>query len=182
MSIEHYDATEPIRDILSGLQFSDKLTRLQYIDTKFYLPGDILVKVDRMSMANSLETRAPLLDYRLVEFAAKLPVHLKMNHDTSKYLLKLVLKKYVPDEILTKPKHGFAVPVSEWFKSSLANFTKDILLDKRCHDRGIIKPDVIEKVLKYHAQGRRDYGEWIYSLLMLEMWFQTFMDPTSRRI
>lgn len=180
--LQQHDATAPRREILAQFKTSDKLTRLQLADTKFYLPGDILVKVDRMSMANSLETRAPLLDYRLVEFAVKLPVSLKMQNGVSKYLLRKVLRQYVPESTLAKKKQGFAVPINKWFQSTLNGFTHEVLLDDRCRKRGILNSTVVQQVLKFHAEGRRDYSAWIWMLLNLELWFQTFVDPSTRRI
>ena len=180
-----FGKSDPIRakrELWAQYDKLDKLTRMQLTDTKMYLPGDILVKVDRMSMANSLETRAPLLDYRLVEFAVGLPVSLKIKDGSSKYILKQMLKPHVPPSILTKSKQGFAVPIGSWFQSDLYPYTRDILLDPRSQGRGLFKPGVVEKVLDFHTQGRRDYSEWIYMLLMLELWFQTFVDESTRRI
>jgi asparagine synthase (glutamine-hydrolysing) len=180
--LHKYDAAAPRRQFLSTLKATDKLTRLQFVDTKFYLPGDILVKVDRMSMANSLETRAPLLDYRLVEFAARLPVQLKMQRGVSKYLLKKVLQRHMPADMLTKRKQGFAVPINHWFRTTLNGFAESVLLDDRCRTRGIFNPKVVAQVLKFHQQGQRDYSAWIWMLLNLELWFQTFVDASTRRI
>ena len=176
------DPVQARRELWANYEKLDKLTRMQLTDTKMYLPGDILVKVDRMSMANSLETRAPLLDYRMVEFAVGLPVQLKMKSGVSKYVLKQVLKKYVPPRIMQKSKQGFAVPIGSWFQTSLKGYTRDILLDSRSLGRGLFKPGVVEKVLEFHSNGRRDYSEWIYMLLMLELWFQSFVDIDTRRI
>jgi asparagine synthase (glutamine-hydrolysing) len=176
------DPVQAKRELWANYEKLDKLTRMQLTDTKMYLPGDILVKVDRMSMANSLETRAPLLDYRMVEFAIGLPVNLKMKSGVSKYVLKQVLKNYVPPRIMQKSKQGFAVPIGSWFQTSLAGYTRDILLDSKSRNRGLLKSDVVEKVLQLHSSGRRDYSEWIYMLLMLELWFQSFVDDSTRRI
>lgn len=170
------------RELLSQHKEQGQLSRLQLADLTYYLPSDILVKVDRMSMANSLETRAPLLDYRLVEFAAQLPVSLKMNNGQGKFVLKKVLKRLAPGYNLQKQKQGFAAPIESWFKTALSGYTKGILLDERSTGRGIFKPRMIAKILALHEQGRRDYSEWIYMLLMLELWFQTFVDIPTRRI
>lgn len=170
------------QELLAQVEIEDKLTRLQYLDTKLYLPGDILVKVDRMSMANSLETRAPLLDYRLVEFAWKLPSQLKIRNGISKYLLKKLLRKYIPEKLLVKKKRGFAVPINHWFQTTLNGYTKDILLDSRFTQRGLFRPKVVAKVLDSHAKGRHDYSTWIWMLLNLELWFQTFVDSSTRKI
>src|SRR6185295_8006986 len=107
----------------------DPLSRLQDLDMKSYLPGDILTKVDRMSMANSLEARVPLLDHRLVEFACGLPVDLRMRPGTGKYLLKRALRGCIPDELLTRPKQGFGVPLEAWFSGSIRGFFRDQLGD-----------------------------------------------------
>lgn len=180
--VRQFNAVDMRRNIRAKYQAADKLTRLQMIDLQLYLPGDILVKVDRMSMANSLETRAPLLDYRLMEFAMRLPVSMKMRDGVSKYLLKKLLRKSVPSEILSKSKRGFAVPVNKWFQTDLHQYTKEILLDRRSKERGIVDAKTVEKVLHHHVKGKRDYSEWIYLLLMLELWFQTFMDESTRKI
>jgi asparagine synthase (glutamine-hydrolysing) len=180
--LQKHDPTALRRQILSTIKAKDKLTRLQFVDTKLYLPGDILVKVDRMSMANSLETRAPLLDYRLVEFASRLPVHFKMQGGTTKYLLKKVLSKYVPKSVLEKRKHGFAIPIDQWFQTTLNGFTKEVLLDDRCRARGVFDPKAVQKILAFHANGGRDYSVWIWAMLNLELWCQTYMDPSSRRV
>ncbi|MCL4705764.1 asparagine synthase (glutamine-hydrolyzing) [bacterium] len=177
-----FDATSLRRTILAALKSTDKLTRLQYVDAKLYLPEDILMKVDRMSMAHSLETRAPLLDYRLVEFATRLPVHFKMRDSMTKYLLKKLLLKYLPPETLVKKKQGFAVPINRWFQQQLNGYTAEVLLDQRCRQRGYFNLAVVQKVLQHHATGRRDYSEWIWLLLNLELWFQTFVDPATRKI
>jgi asparagine synthase (glutamine-hydrolysing) len=180
--LQKHDPTAPQREILAALKSKDRLTRLQFTDTRLYLPGDILVKVDRMSMANSLETRAPLLDYRLVEFAARLPVHLKMQNGITKYLLKKVLRRHLPPEIVAKRKHGFAVPINQWLQTTLNGYTKQILLDGCCRRRGIFDPQIVQQVLNLHAQGRRDYSAWIWLMLNLELWFQNFIDASTRRV
>jgi asparagine synthase (glutamine-hydrolysing) len=180
--LAQFDAMASSRELLKSCAIDDKLARLQYADTKHYLPGDILVKVDRMSMAHSLETRAPLLDYRLAEFAARLPMSLRMQSGTGKYLLKKVMRTYLPDRILRKPKHGFSVPIGPWLQTSLKEFAKAILLDQRSRRRGLFNTAVVARVLDYHAQGRRDYSTWIWTLLILELWFQTYMDSSTRRI
>jgi asparagine synthase (glutamine-hydrolysing) len=180
--LQQHDFATPRHQVLAKYKTTDHLTRLQLADMKLYLPGDILVKVDRMSMANALETRAPLLDYRLVEFAVRLPVSLKMHNGTGKYLLRKVLQKYLPETTLVKKKQGFAVPLNQWFRQTLNGYTHEILLDERCRRRGFFNPAVVQQVLKFHAQGRRNYSEWIWLLLNLELWFQTFVDPSTRRI
>ena len=133
-------------------------------------------------MANSLETRAPLLDYRLIEFASQIPLEFLIRNGSSKYILRQVLKKYLPADILAGPKQGFSVPLSRWFRSDLLGFAREILLSDTARSRGIFRGDVVERVLESHARGRRDYSEWIYSLLNLELWHRTFMDAATRKV
>ncbi|MCI0550146.1 MAG: asparagine synthase (glutamine-hydrolyzing), partial [Anaerolineae bacterium] len=181
-SLSDFDATGPREQILAEITSMNKLARLQYLDTKLYLPADILVKVDRMSMANSLETRAPLLDYRLVEFAARLPVKFKLRDGTTKYLLRRLLRKYLPEQAMEKKKQGFAVPIRDWLATSLNGYAKEILLDRRTATRGILKQKTVEKVLQLHTLKQRDYSTWIWTLLNLELWYRTFVDNDTRRI
>jgi asparagine synthase (glutamine-hydrolysing) len=162
--------------ILEDVPYSNKLARMQYLDARLYLPGDILVKVDRMSMANSLETRAPLLDYRVIEFAARLPVELRIKDGVTKYLLKRILRRYVPEQITNKRKQGFAVPLNMWFATTLSDFVRDVLLEKRARERSLFKAKTVEHVLNLHRSGRRDYSTWIWTLLNLELWFRAYVD------
>lgn len=180
--LKSFDASMQRREIFAELEKMDKLTKLQHVDTKIYLPEDILMKVDRMSMANSLETRAPLLDYRLVEFAAKLPANLKMREGTTKYLLKKLMQKYFPKNMISNKKQGFAIPINAWCQNQLSSFIHEILLDSRCYNRGYFNGRAVEKMLHHHSTGQRDYSEWIWLLLNLELWFQTFMDQDTRRV
>jgi asparagine synthase (glutamine-hydrolysing) len=180
--LQQHDVTALRRQVLPKFTVTDKLTRMQLTDMKLYLPGDILVKVDRMSMANSLETRAPLLDYRLAEFAVRLPESLKMQNGVGKFLLRKVLQRYLPAATLVKRKQGFAVPINRWFQTALNGFAHEILLDDCCRRRGLLNPKVVRQVLKSQAGGRRDYSAWIWMLLNLELWFQTFVDSSTRRI
>lgn len=180
--LRKYDSHLPRQQIWETLTAADKLTRLQFLDTRLYLPGDILVKVDRMSMAHALETRAPLLDYRVVEFAARLPVQLKLQNGVPKYLLKKVLRKYLPTANLAKRKHGFSIPLAQWLQTTLKDFMHEVLLDARCRQRGFFKAELVEQILKTHSAGRRDYSTWIWALLNFELWCQTFLDTATRKI
>ncbi len=160
----------------------DLLSRLQYLDTTRYLPDDILAKVDRASMAHSLEVRAPLLDYELVEYAAGIPPALKLQGGTSKYLFKRLLSRLLPDSVFSKPKQGFAVPKGAWFRKELRLAARERLLDGRTLDRGYFRRGAVERLLAHHEAGRRDYSDWIWCLLVLEEWHRTFCDPQTRRI
>jgi asparagine synthase (glutamine-hydrolysing) len=160
----------------------DLLSRLQYIDTKVYLPEDILTKVDRMSMAHSLEVRAPLLDYTLVEYVASIPSSLKLKNSVSKYLFRKMAARYLPASVFSKPKQGFGVPTGAWFQQELKRHARERLLDRRTLDRGYFRRRTVERVLDLHEAGQRDYGTWIWCLLVLEQWHRTFLDADTRRI
>jgi asparagine synthase (glutamine-hydrolysing) len=160
----------------------DVLSRLQYLDTTHYLPDDILAKVDRASMAHSLEVRAPLLDYELVEYMATIPASLKLRGGTAKYLFKRLLARLLPESVFSKPKQGFAVPKGAWFRNELRRAARERLLDGRTLRRGYFRREAIEELLGNHEAGRRDYSDWIWCLLVLEEWHRTFCDQDTRRI
>ena len=152
------------------------------MDTKIYLPDDIMVKVDRMSMANSLETRAPLLDYTIAEFAATIPENLQMKDGTGKYILRKMAERLLPSEILNKKKQGFAIPKNEWFRSELKDYAVDMLTSQRFKDRGYFNQSHVEFIIKEHSKGGRDYSLWIWCLLNFELWFQIYIDVDTRWI
>ena len=154
----------------------DPISRYQYVDTLQYLPADILTKVDRMSMANSLEVRSPLLDVTLVEYMATLPAILKLRDRVSKYILRKFCGRILPDSVLTKRKQGFALPKDRWFQKELRAAAEDLLLDRRTLARGYFQPRTLHRLLQHHSTGQRDYSEWIWCLIVLEMWFRMFLD------
>ncbi len=146
-------------------------------DQMTYLPNDLLVKVDIASMANSLEARSPFLDHNLIEFAASLPESLKMNRFRPKYLLKKVAARLVPSEVIYRRKMGFGVPVGRWFRGEMKDFVRGVLLSEKSLNRGIVRPEMIRKYVDEHTEGRFDHAFQIWTLLMLELWFQRFIDP-----
>jgi len=160
----------------------DRLSRLQYVDTRRYLPDDILVKVDRMTMAHGLESRAPLLDHVLVDYVASLPPEWKLRNGVTKYLFRRMAARYLPPSVLDKKKQGFGIPKAKWFRSDLRAQARERLLDRRALDRGYFDRRVLERVLDAHNAGRRDYSDWIWCLLVLEEWHRTFLDPDTRRL
>jgi asparagine synthase (glutamine-hydrolysing) len=153
----------------------DWLTALQYLDIKSYLPLDILTKVDRMSMAHSLETRVPLLDHEVVEFAATIPPELKLRNGTTKYIFKRALRGLLPDAILNRPKHGFSVPVTEWFRGDLEGFVRDLLLSPAARRRDIFDAGYIERVLARHRRGR-DLSGQLWTLVSFELWCRVVLE------
>jgi asparagine synthase (glutamine-hydrolysing) len=145
-------------------------------DTMTYLPNDLLVKMDIASMSVSLEARSPFLDHHLMEFAASLPENLKLRGLKTKYLLKRVLKRLVPQENLTRRKMGFGVPIGSWFRGSMQPLLRETLLSDRALKRGLFKPDAVHGLVEQHVAQRADHSHRLWSLLMLELWFQRFID------
>jgi asparagine synthase (glutamine-hydrolysing) len=145
-------------------------------DTMTYLPNDLLVKVDIASMAVSLEARSPFLDHHVIEFAASLPVNLKLRGLTTKYLLKKTLKKLLPSENLTRAKMGFGVPIGHWFRGEMQPFLREQLLSERVARRGLLRPEAVRRMVEEHTSGERDHAHQLWTLLMLELWFQRFID------
>src|ERR1700752_4928 len=145
-------------------------------DLMTYLPNDLLVKVDIATMAVSLEARSPFLDHHVIEFAASLPENLKLRGLTTKYLLKKVLRRLLPSENINRRKMGFGVPIGHWFRAKMQPFLREVLLSDRALGRGMFKPEVVRQLIDLHAAGRRDYSHELWTLLMLELWFQRFID------
>lgn len=165
------------RELAGNVKTNEAIDKLLYIDSKTYLPGDILTKVDRMSMAVSLEARAPLLDHKLIEFMGRTPATLKLAGYETKYLLKQAVKDLVPPEILNRPKQGFGVPVQEWINKQLRGRIRDTLTSSQSRQRGYIEPSYLNTLLDEHETGRRDHSMAVWSLFMFELWHREFMDP-----
>ena len=145
-------------------------------DQMTYLPNDLLVKVDIASMANSLEARSPFLDHTLIEFAASLPENIKMRGFETKSLLKKVAARLVPQDVVYRRKMGFGVPIGKWFRGPMKDFMCGVLLSESALKRGIIKPEIIERYVNEHISASRDHSFQLWTMLMLELWFQRFID------
>jgi len=154
---------------------STLLDRLLYADIKTYLV-ELLMKQDQMSMATSIESRVPFLDHKLVEFAALLPDEWKLRGLTTKRVLRESMKGLLPESILNRPKMGFPVPFADWTRGPWNAPVRDVLLDSRSRQRGIVDPAAVDRLLRDHAEGRTDGGDRIWSLLNLELWYRTFID------
>lgn len=146
------------------------------VDQMTYLPNDLLVKVDIASMANSLEARSPFLDHNVIEFAASLPEKLKLRRLKPKSLLKKLAANLVPREVVYRRKMGFGVPIGDWFRGGMKEFIREALLSRKALDRGIIEPVMLRKYVDEHTTGQHDHAFQIWTLLMLELWFQRFVD------
>jgi asparagine synthase (glutamine-hydrolysing) len=145
-------------------------------DIMTYLPNDLLVKVDIATMANSLEARSPFLDQHVIEFAASLPEKYKLRGLTTKYLLKRVLRKLLPAQNLNRRKMGFGVPIGHWFRGKLQPFLRETILSESALKRGLFKPEAVKRLVELHTRSERDYSHQLWTLLMLELWFQRFID------
>jgi asparagine synthase (glutamine-hydrolysing) len=153
---------------MEGAPATDALSRAQYADLKIWLPGDILTKVDRTSMAVSLEAREPLLDHRLVEFAARLPATLRLRGGSGKWLMKRALRRYLPDDILHRTKMGFVTPVSAWFRGPLAAEAAAIAHSPALAELGWFDPAAISRLAAAHRSGRSEHGRLLWQLVMLD--------------
>jgi len=147
---------------------TDGLSRAQYADLKIWLPGDILTKVDRTSMAVSLEAREPLLDYRLIEFASRLPVSMRLRGGTGKWLMKRALESRLPRDILYRKKMGFVTPITAWFRGALADEAAAIARGSSLAATGWFDADEMARVARDHRAGRADHGRLLWQLLMLD--------------
>ncbi|NQY86751.1 MAG: asparagine synthase (glutamine-hydrolyzing) [Colwellia sp.] len=182
-ALNDYHPSKITTDFYHQCDGQDHLSRILYTDMKTYLPGDILVKVDRMSMANSLEVRAPLLDHRLIEFAATIPSKFKFNtaknKPEKKYLLKEAFKDYLPDDILYRKKMGFSVPLASWLRNELRAITEERLLNR---DNGLcrfFKKEQIAKLWQEHKSEQKDHATVLWSMLMFQMWWDKYMSNNS---
>ena len=172
-------ATDSLAVLAAAHEASDAPTlveRAAHTDVQLYLPDDLLVKMDIASMANSLEVRSPLLDHEIVEFAASLPLRLKLRGLTQKYILRRAMRGFLPEPVLRRPKMGFAVPIDHWFRHELREMAYDLLLDARARQRGYFRPEIVRRYLDEHAEGRAHHHPRLWSLLMLEQWHRVFID------
>lgn len=156
----------------------DVLNRMLYVDTMTWLPDDLLVKADKMTMAVSLELRVPLLDHRVLEFAARLPVSRKVRGFHTKHILKEALREQVPDQIRRRKKTGFPVPYERWLAEEALGWVRDLLLDETAIGRGYFEPSEVERMLQRHAE-RRDLSREVFGLIVLELWHRLFVDVSS---
>jgi asparagine synthase (glutamine-hydrolysing) len=175
-ALNGYDSAEAFERLYAAPRSGERLDHHMYLDGKTYLPGDILVKVDRMSMANSLETRSPLLDHKLIEFVQTIPASLKLRGFETKYILKRAVTGLIPEEIIHRPKQGFDVPINRWFNRELREMLDDTLADQRTRGRGYFNQNAVQAILDEHRRGRRDNARHLWGLLMLELWHRSFID------
>ncbi len=167
-TLDGYRAEQPLVELMRNAPARSGLDRAQYADLKFWLPGDILSKVDRTSMDVSLEAREPLLDHRLVEFAAMLPHRMRIRKAQGKWLLKRTMERYLPENVLYRPKQGFVTPLAQWFRGPLAREARAIASSAGLVQTGWFDAARLAKIAEAHISGRSDYGRLLWQLLMLD--------------
>jgi asparagine synthase (glutamine-hydrolysing) len=180
-TLSAYDADEVFAEHLARTDATTPLNRMLYVDTKLWLPDLLLARGDKMSMAVSLEARVPLLDHKLVEFAATLPQELKVKRLVRKYLLKKVSEAWLPHEILHRKKQGFPMPSSLWLRNEVRPFLRDVLSPSALRRRGLFNPRFVEKLINQHQSGFADHGSLLWGLMSVELWQRIFLDSHMRR-
>lgn len=167
MDLDVYDR---VRALHARGGFRDDYDALSYEYAKLYLAAGVMVKVDRASMAVSLEARAPLLDRQVVEFANALPTSMKLRGKTTKYLLKRAMRGRIPDEVIDRPKRGFGIPVAHWLHGPLRGLLQDVLSESALARDGFFRPEVVQRLIDEHARGRHDHRKLLWNLFMFQMW------------
>lgn len=170
--LKGYTALEVFREHEANFDGHDPLSLIQYLDLKTYLVGDILTKVDRASMAHSLEVRVPFLDHKFVEWTAKVPTALKIKNGCGKYILKKAMEPHLPHDVLYRKKMGFRVPLSDWFRGPLKQKLRDALLSEQMHDSGLFNMKTIATWLDEHQSGRKEYSAPLWTLLMFASFYK----------
>ena len=178
-AVGHRDSGDFLRQFFRRGAQLDPLSRLGYVDSASFLCCNCLEYADRMSMANSLEVRAPFTDYRLLEFALQMPDKMKVRHGATKWILRQALREVLPREILQKKKMGFNPPLPQWINGELKPVIRQLLSPKAIESRGIFRPDAVQKLLRDHEQNRRDNALKIWALLMIEVWQRMYFDGQS---
>jgi len=171
------DSYKFIRNYFSNIKYlqDDQTSQQLYVDIKTYLVDDILVKVDRMSMATSLEARVPFLDHRFVELSARIPSDMKLRNKQTKYILKKAMEDLLPHDILYRGKEGFSIPIKNWLKSDLKPMMTDVLAADKIKREGFFNVDYIEKLISEHLKGTRNHSHRLWALMMFEKWFDIYM-------
>ncbi len=177
-ALNGYDGASVSQTLFDTATVKDPRERMLYVDQHLYLPDDILFKVDRMSMANSLEARPPLLDHALVEFAASIPYDLKIRGFTSKYLFKQAVAGLLPRDLLRQRKHGFSMPVGRWLRGKTGRAARELLLSPQAARRELWSLPAVRRMLDEHEAGRRDFTRPLWSLLVFENWARLYLDGT----
>ena len=174
-SLNDYDSFGFIKEAFRNSGSTTPLDQQEYVDIKTYLVDDILVKVDRMSMAASLETRVPFLDHRFVEFAATIPAHYRLRGKRTKSILKDTMRPLLPDMILKRGKEGFSIPIKTWMKNELRPLMTDVLSERNVKEKGFFSPTVVQKLVREHLTNRENHSHRLWGLMMFHMWYDLYM-------
>jgi asparagine synthase (glutamine-hydrolysing) len=172
-------AARVFADCLARTDATDPLSRMLFLDTSLWLPDDLLARGDKTSMAASIEARVPLLDHKLVEFAASVPARLKVKGLARKYLLKKAARAWLPPQVVTRKKQGFPVPLSLWFRQEARSFVRDVLSPDAVRRRGIFSPRYVQTMIERNERGEVDGGAWLWALVNVELWYRLFIDRSS---
>jgi asparagine synthase (glutamine-hydrolysing) len=167
--------TSPFNKLYPQLHRFDDINGELYLDLKSYLVDDILVKVDRMSMATSLETRVPLIDHKVVEFAFQIPGHLKLKGMTTKWIFKKSMERLLPHQNIYRSKEGFSIPIKHWLRNELKELVLHYLSENRIREAGIFNFDIIKHKIDTHMKGRENYSHQLWALLVFEIWREKFL-------
>ncbi len=160
----------------------DPLLRMMYLDVKSWLPDDLLIKADKMTMATSVELRVPFLDHRVVELGSRIPPRLRVKGWETKYVLKKAMEPYLPKEILYRGKMGFPTPLARMFKGDLKGYVEQVLGSDRFHDRGYFQPEAVRRLVAEHGAEERDHHRVLWQLLVLEEWHRRFIDGEAGEV
>lgn len=179
--LQDYSSVDVLARHMKAADTEDPLLQAQYVDLKTYLAGDILVKVDRASMAHSLEVRTPFLDHRLVEWGVTAPRDWKVRGTQGKWLLKRALEPYLPREVLYRPKQGFSIPISSWFRGPLKKQVRSAILSESLADSGYFDIEHVASLLDEHQSGLRDHGAILWSLLVFSRFLERLASSAERR-
>jgi asparagine synthase (glutamine-hydrolysing) len=180
-ALRSHDVYAPVREALGRFSQDDVLNRQLYADLSLYLADDILVKVDRMSMATSLETRAPFLDGDLMELAFSMPGRLKIRNGERKWILKQAMKGVLPDSILNRKKEGFSIPMKNWLRRELQPLMRDLLSPERIARRGLFDPAVVTQLMDAHTAGKENHAHTLFPLMVFERWAEAHLQAPSPR-
>ena len=174
-SLHGYNSFGFIEDYFRRSASDEPLDQQEYVDIKSYLVDDILVKVDRMSMANSLEARVPFLDHRFVEFAATLPGSLRLNGKRTKHILKASLERELPNQIINRGKEGFSIPIKNWMKNELKPMMLDSLSESNVREKGFFDPKFVNRLVDEHLKGEENHSHRLWALMVFHMWYDLYM-------
>jgi asparagine synthase (glutamine-hydrolysing) len=174
--LQGYRAIEVMEEHAANSPTEDPLSTIQYLDFKTWLPGDILTKVDRASMAHSLEVRVPLLDHKFVEWSSNLPPAVKLKGSEGKYIFKKALEPHLPDDILYRAKKGFSTPIAAWLRGPLREQVRQAVLSQRVLDTGIFNEGYLRHMVDQHESGLKDYSVALWSMLMFEAFLRVSVD------